>query len=60
MTPIIVTLFDPEGEEVDSRSLWCVESCGGYYQTIASELADELIASHENEVVDSADYAARC
>ena len=57
---VVVTLFDADGEERDDRSLWGVEDYGDYYQTIASELADELIHSHELDVREDADFASRC
>ena len=57
---VIVTLYDAEGKEQDNRSLWRVEDHGDYYQTIASELADELIALHELDVREDADFACRC
>lgn len=57
---VIVTLHDAEGKEQDERSLWCVEDRGDYYQTVASELADELIALHELDVREDADFACRC
>ena len=57
---VIVTLFDPDGEPQEDSSLWGVEDCGDYYQTIASELADDLIAKHELDVREDADYASRC
>ena len=57
---VIVTLYDAEGEERDERSLWGVEDSDDYYQTIASELADELIALHELDVREDADFACRC
>lgn len=57
---VIVTLFDPDGVPQDDSSLWGVEDCGDYYQTVASELADELIAKHELDVREDADYASRC
>ena len=57
---VIVTLHDTEGKEQDNRSLWSVEDRGDHYQTIASELADELIALHELDVREDADFACRC
>ena len=57
---VIVTLRNPEGEEVDSEALWGVEDSGDYYQTVASELADDLIAKHELDVREDADFASRC
>ena len=43
---VIVTLRNPEGEEVDSESLWGVEDSGDYYQEVAEELAEELESRH--------------
>ena len=57
---VIVTLFDPDGEPQEDSSLWGVEDYGDHYQTIASELTDELIAKHELDVREDADYASRC
>ena len=57
---VIVTLYDADGEEQDERSLWRVEDHGDYYQTLASELADELITLHELDVREDADFACRC
>ena len=57
---VIVTLYDAEGEEQDDRSLWRVEDHGDHYQTIASGLADELIAAHELDVREDANFACRC
>ena len=57
---MIVTLFNEDDEEQDERSLWGVEDSGDYYQTVASELADELIALHELDIREDADFASRC
>lgn len=57
---VIVTLFNEDDEEQDERSLWGVEDSGDYYQTVASELADELIALHELDIREDADFACRC
>lgn len=57
---VIVTLFNEDDEEQDERSLWGVEDSGDYYQTVASELADELIALHELDIREDADFASRC
>ena len=41
---IEVTLLDADGDDVDSQSLWGIESdCGDYGNEIASELADQLL-----------------
>lgn len=41
---IEVTLLDADGDYVDSASLWGIESdFGDYGQTVANELADELL-----------------
>ena len=57
---VVVTLYNEDDEEQDERSLWRVEDHGDYYQTIASELADELIALHKLDVREDADFASRC
>ena len=57
---VIVTLYNADGVPQDDRSLWGVEDSDDYYQTIASELADELIALHELDVREDADFACRC
>ena len=57
---VIVTLYDADGEEQDERSLWGINDCGDYYQECASELADELIALHELDIREDADFASRC
>ena len=57
---VIVTLYNADGVPQDDRSLWGVEDSGDYYQTVASELADELIALHELDVREDADFACRC
>jgi hypothetical protein len=57
---VIVTLFDADGEEQDSDSIWGVEDYGSHYQELASELADGLIHKHELDVREDADFASRC
>jgi hypothetical protein len=44
---VVVTLLDHEGEDVDDRSIWGVESDSHDYLTdTAHELADELAREH--------------
>ena len=56
---VIVTLRNPEGEEVDSESLWGVEDSGDYYQDVAEELAEELEKRHALDVAEDFDAACR-
>ena len=56
---VIVTLRNPEGEEVDSESLWGVEDSGDYYQEVAEELAEELESRHALDVAEDFDAACR-
>ena len=56
---VIVTLRNPEGEEVDSESLWGVEDLGDYYQEVAEELAEELGSRHALDVAEDFDAACR-
>jgi hypothetical protein len=39
---VIVTLYDAEGVEVGSDSLWGVESDGEYWREVAAEMVNEL------------------
>ena len=56
---VVVTLRNPEGEEVDSESLWGVEDSGDYYQVLAEELAEELESRHALDVAEDFDAACR-
>lgn len=56
---VILTLSDPDGREVDQTSLWGVEDCGDYYQTVAEELAGELERRHDLDVAENFDAACR-
>ena len=56
---VIVTLRNPEGEEVYSESLWGVEDSGDYYQDVAEELAEELESRHAIDVAEDFDAACR-
>ena len=56
---VILTLSDPDGKEVDQLSLWGVEDCGDYYQTVAEELAGELEQRHALDLAEDFDAACR-
>ena len=56
---VIVTLRNPEGEEVETESLWGVEDSGDYYQEVAEELAEELESRHALDVAEDFDAACR-
>ena len=56
---VIVTLRNPEGEEVEAESLWGVEDSGDYYQDVAEELAEELESRHALDVAEDFDAACR-
>ena len=56
---VIVTLRNPEGEEVETESLWGVEDSGDYYQGVAEELAEELESRHSLDVAEDFDAACR-
>lgn len=46
---VIVTLIDEE-EDVDSTSLWCVETYKDHHMTLAYELAEELLINEERSM----------
>ena len=54
-----VTLRNPEGEEVETESLWGVEDSGTYYQDVAEKLAEELESRHALDVAEDFDAACR-
>ena len=56
---VIVTLRNPEGEEVETESLWGVEDSGDYYQDVAEELAEQLEKRHALDVAEDFDAACR-
>ena len=56
---VIVTLRNPEGEEVASEALWGVEDSGDYYQDVAEELAQQLEERHALDVAEDFDAACR-
>ena len=56
---VIVTLRNPEGEEVANESLWGVEDSGDYYQNVAEELAEGLEKRHALDVAEDFDAACR-
>lgn len=56
---VVVTLRNPDGEEVETESLWGVEDSGTYYQEVAEELAEELESRHALDVAEDFDAACR-
>lgn len=56
---VILTLSDPDGKEVDQLSLWGVEDCGDYHQTVAEELAGELEQRHALDLAEDFDASCR-
>ena len=56
---VIVTLRNPDGEEVETESLWGVEDSGDDYQNVAEELAEELEKRHALDVAEDFDAACR-
>lgn len=50
---VVVTLLGDDGEEVDSESLWGIESCANdYLEEVAHELIDEMAARHKLRLCD--------
>ena len=56
---VIVTLRNPEGEEVATESLWGIEDFGDYYREVAEDLAKELERRHTLDVAEDFDAACR-
>lgn len=56
---VIVKLFDADGEEIDSDSIWGIEDDTDYWQEVASELVENLLEKHNEEQAEAQHWAER-